>query len=314
MPQQSPRPPVTLHLGAHRTGTTSLQRLLDRNVAHLNRRGVAIWGPRRTRTGLLAGVMGDPARFSGGDDPHLHRAAGRIAISRADLSASGIGRLVISDENLLGGLRENLLLAQPYPTAGARLRRLDRAVPGIDRVVLAIRAPDAWWASVFAFLITRGFAPPDRMTVDAIVAAHYGWRQVILDVADAMPRARLTVWTFEDMAVDPARAFADLTGHKPCGKSVPHLNASPPLAVLQSRLRDDGCLMTLPQMAGHYSPFTTRDRAALRARYQDDLAWLRDGADGRITLGPEAPPQGPFRDRRRRDGQGRRPQQMDPTG
>ena len=314
MPHLTRQPPVTLHLGAHRTGTSTLQRLLSLNAAMLRAGGVAVWGPERTRDGLFAGVMGDPGNATARRDVQAHRAAGRIAMLRSELARDGIGRLVVSDENALGGLRENLLLGRLYPSVGPRLRRVSAALPGIDRVVLSIRSPDMWWASAFAFLMTRGFAPPDAVTIEAILRARRGWRQVIEDVAEALPGAALTVWTHETMASRPDAAFVGLAGLAPARRHAPLLGMSPPLAALQARLRDEGCMDVLPQVGGHYAPFDPDARAMLRDLYHDDLAWLRDGADGRVDTQIQAPAERPSRDRRPRYGAGRRQEQMGAAG
>ncbi|WP_179381200.1 hypothetical protein [Jannaschia marina] len=314
MPHLTSLPPVTLHLGAHRTGATSLQHLLTRNLGWLASRGIAYWGPRRTRDGVMSGVIGDPGRVETGRDIRAHRAAGRIAMLRSEMQAEGTARLLISDQALLGSLRENLLLGRLYPTARARLARLAAAMPGIDHVALAIRSPDAWWTSVFADLMTRGFAPPDRATIEAVLGARRGWRDVIEDVAEALPGARLTVWMHEDRAAHPERALMELTDLLPEHRGAPRLRRAPTCAALQDRLRQEGCMTQLPEVGGLYAPFTPDERAHLRSRYDADLAWLRAGADGLIA--PEdndirPPSEGPFRDRRPRHGQDRR---QDPMG
>lgn len=317
MPQLTRTPPITLHLGAHRTGTTTLQHLLTRNASFLTARGVAVWGPARTRNGLLAGVVGDPGRSGASGNVMAHRAAGRVALLRSDLLAAGSRRLVISDAALLGSLRENLLLGRLYPSATARVARLAVALPGIDHIALSIRSPDAWWTSAFARLMTRGFAPPDRATLDAVLQARRSWRHVIADIATALPGRRLTVWTHEDMAARPEVAVADLTGELPQLRAGSRRNAAPSCEDLQARLLDEGVMTVLPDVAGHYAPFSPDERATLRDRYDADLAWLRDGADGLIDLtqyDQTAPTEGPFRDRRPRYGHHRRQEKMGAAG
>ncbi|MEM7487704.1 MAG: hypothetical protein AAF390_01130 [Pseudomonadota bacterium] len=273
-------PPITLHLGAHRTATTSLQRLMMRNAGDLRERGVVVWGPRQTRSGLLTGVLGDPGRVRLRRDVQAYRAAGRVALLRSDMTRAGIERLVISDENMLGGLRENLLLGRLYPSVSARLHRLAGALRGVERVCLSIRSPDAWWTSAFAFLMMRGFPPPEAATIDAILRARRTWRHVIEDVAAAFPEATLDVWTFEERASDPGGLHALLTGHAPARSGVPLVNASPSVGDLRDRLRDDGWTGELPAAGDGYAPFDADARIRLREVYAEDLDWLRDGADG----------------------------------
>ena len=209
MPRLIRYPPVTLHLGAHRTASSALQRLLDREAARLSRAGLAVWTPRRIRSGLLTGLLGDPGRQVPRRDRAATRAAGRVAMLRQEMTAQGRTRLIISEENALGGLRENILLARLYPTVAPRLERLEDALPGIDRICLAVRPQAEWWTSAFAFLMTRGFAPPDAVTLQAVAGSRRGWRHVIEDIARAVPRARITVWRHGPRGLDPAGAFAE---------------------------------------------------------------------------------------------------------
>ena len=48
---------VILHIGAHRTGTTSLQRAVQRNRKKLADNGVAFWGAQITRGGRFSGLL-----------------------------------------------------------------------------------------------------------------------------------------------------------------------------------------------------------------------------------------------------------------
>ncbi|WP_298430970.1 hypothetical protein [uncultured Jannaschia sp.] len=302
MPRLTQTPPVTLHLGAHRSASSSLQRLLERNETHLGRCGTAIWTPRRTRAGLLTGVLGDPGRQEARRDAAAHRAAGRVAMLRHEMSGQGMSRLIVSDENGLGGLRENVLMARLYPTVSGRLARLSLVLPGIDRVCLCIRSPDSWWSSAFAFLMTRGFAPPDRATLDAIVAARRGWRDVIADLAAALPDARLTVWDYDGLGGHPETAYAHMTGHAARYADAGRVNASPGLADLRARLRDEGCFETVAGEGDRFMPFAPAARDRLRTRHAADLAWLRAGADGLATYIEGARDDDAPRD----DGKGRR--------
>ncbi|KIT16088.1 hypothetical protein [Jannaschia aquimarina] len=289
-----------LHIGAHRTATSTLQRLISRNAGALASSGVAVWTPDRTRGGLLAGVMGDPGRRDPRRDLLAHRSAGRVAMHRSRLAGQGIHRLIVSDENMLGGLRENLALARLYPSAGARMARVAQAIPEVTQVHMSIRSPDTWWTSVFAFLMTRGFGPPDRATLDAILRGRRSWRHVIEDAAAALPRARISVASYEEWGHRPAEIFDAMTGLPPEHGGAAIVNATPPVALLQQRLHDEGSDDVLPVLGASYAPFGPDDRAALRAAYADDLAWLRDGADGLAEFRTRAARTAPPSDRKGR--------------
>lgn len=279
-------PAITLHLGAHRTGASTLQHLMQDNAAVLAKGDCAVWTPRDTRAGLMVGLLGDVGRRPG---LKSNRAGAKVAMRRAALARGGVSRLVISDQSMLGGLRENLLMARLYPSASGRMTRLAQAIPGIDNIFLAIRSPDAWWTSALSSQLMRGFAHPDEMTIEAIVKARRGWRNVIEDIAAALPQARLTVWTHEELAARPEGGFALLTGTNPAAPAPQALNTSPGLRVLRARMRDEGCVTEIPGVGDSYAPFSPDQRAALRAAYAQDLAWLRAGADGLATFATKRP-------------------------
>ncbi|MEL6586293.1 MAG: hypothetical protein AAFQ50_06455, partial [Pseudomonadota bacterium] len=124
------------------------------------------------------------------------------------------------------------------------------------------------------------------------------WRHVITDVAAAFPRADLCVWTHEETGIRPDAAYATLTGADDTASDVPVLNARLSLGALRQRLRDDGLVTSLPGVGDSYAPFAPDERAVLRDAYADDLAWLRDGADGLATFVTRRPTDAPARDRK----------------
>ncbi|MFP4275005.1 MAG: hypothetical protein ACLFRU_08260, partial [Paracoccaceae bacterium] len=63
---------IILHLGAHRAASTSFQRYLRANMAALAAQRTGVWGPLRTRGGLLRGVM--PCQGGGAPERQLARA------------------------------------------------------------------------------------------------------------------------------------------------------------------------------------------------------------------------------------------------
>ena len=308
-------PPVSLHLGAHRTGTASVWSAFGRADAQLRARGVAIWGPDWIRGGVLHGVLGDPGRLERRNRLLARRTAGRLSLQRRDMAGQGVRRLVLSDAALLGSLRENVLLARLYPSAGVRLRRLAAVLPGVDRIGLTIRAPETFWASAFAHMMRVGFAPPGRDTIHALTSARRGWRDVITDVIAAFPQAALRVAIHDESADDPTDFAAWLTdGPLPAVKALPFVNAAPGIEALHRQLRAEGHDIHLPERAGRYAPFSPDDCAILQDRFEADLAWLRAGADGRIDTQTDVPTRGPSAERRPTDVQPRRQDAMDQTG
>lgn len=267
---------IILHIGAHRTATTSFQRYMRSEAGHLRKTGVVFWGPRRTRTGLFQGVLADPL------DPAQPwpeiRARGRIALNLDRLRSQGCELLIVSDENVSGTVRNNLRSGALYEGVGARVARHVQAFDGrIGRIVLTIRKLDRYWTSALGFGQTRGMPAPNAGDLDRLAYADRSWRDVIADLALAAPEQRLRVLAFEGSGGDPSLTYEAMTGRTAVNRrSDIHLNATPPLQTLRALTGGAG----LPMGRGTWRPFDHWQRAALSKRYQDDLDWLSSGADG----------------------------------
>ena len=141
---------VTLHIGAHRTATTSFQGYLRNNAAELAAKGIRIWEPRQTRGGLLTGII--PVAGRGSAQAQLDAAQARIAEAMEDARSDGARHVVISDENMMGAPRRNLRDASLYADIGPRLSRCAEAFGRwLTRVVLSIRPLDSFWRSTLCF-------------------------------------------------------------------------------------------------------------------------------------------------------------------
>jgi hypothetical protein len=265
----------TLHIGAHRTATTTLQRYLAEQKAALAQRGVAVWGPPHTRDGRLAGLLGDPGHVSTQRAALARRSGNRVRLAHQMLADTGHTRMILSEENLLGSLRENLGLGVLYPTAARRLVRLAEA----------IRSHESYWPSVIAHMLRRGFSMPDAEVLAHVSYVPRSWRDVIEDVAETFPGAEILVWSYERMGGLPHVAARALTGVPLAVPTRPlHLNASPSAEALRSALVFSDCDASVIHAEGaRFVPFSPSQRRGLRAAYADDIAWLTTGADGLAT-------------------------------
>ncbi|RKF14918.1 hypothetical protein D6850_08605 [Roseovarius spongiae] len=278
---------IILHLGAHRTASTSFQLYMRRNRRALGAAGIAFWGPRQTRNGLLNGAISTPGTMPAARQ--LRRARGRIALQVYKLREAGMQRLVLSDENLIGSPRRNIRDMRLYPAAGERMARYREALGGrIARVVLSIRAQDAYWTSLLAYSIPRGGALPDSARLKRIAQEPRSWRDVITDLACALPGTELCVLPHEAFASRPERKLAAM-----CAMDAPPLcaarewlNRSPRPDELRALLAERGEAPQLDAAPGdaQWTPFNPAQKAAMRESYADDIYWLRAGADGLAIL------------------------------
>ncbi|WP_298919817.1 hypothetical protein [uncultured Roseobacter sp.] len=276
---------VILHIGAHRTGTTSFQDYMRRHTEPLAAMGVGFWGPGRTRRGLFSGLVPKDEVCTGRD---LRRQAeGRVQLQLAGARARGLSTLVVSDENMMGSVRENLRSGSLYPGIGERMTRFARAFEGqVSTIMISVRSLELYWSSALSFGVARGYPVPDREKLRKIAQSRRGWRDVVTDLASAVPEADIRVMPFEKFCGRPEVQLSRGTGVlAPFDTDRHWLNRSPTLAELRRVLdeRGDGGNI-LPFGMGRWNPFTPEDHGALREVFADDMMWLISGADGLATL------------------------------
>ncbi|SMY08526.1 hypothetical protein [Flavimaricola marinus] len=278
---------VILHLGAHRCGTTTLQQLMQRNIGALREAGVDCWTPDRTRSGMLAGLIQRPEDLTPQIEARARRSSGIVRIEIERLIQSDRRQLVISEENLIGAVRNNLRETTLYPKLDVRLSRLGPSLAEqTTRIGLAIRSYDAYWASSVAFGVAQGHGVPGPFKLDQLVSQPRRWRDMVRDIAQAFPKAEIVVWPFERLGGQPDAQLSVLTG----GLRSTHLtgardwhNPSPRLNKLRRILTMRGDVAAagrLPDGDGRWTPFDKGQQATLRAQYLEDLDWLQSGADG----------------------------------
>jgi len=284
---------VILHIGAHRTATTSFQAYMRANADVLTARGVGFWGPLRTRNGVLTGVVPVPGVVSA--EQQFILARGRIAVQCDRAQANGLRHLVVSDENMIGTMRQNMRFGTLYCGIGERMARYHAAFGGrIARVMISIRSQDKYWASSIASVIPRGENMPNAGTLERVVSAPRSWRDVITDLSCAMPDTEIQVVTYESFGGLPEVKLAQMTNHSmqaPTAHARAWLNRAPDLAALRVALDGRPDADMLPKGEGRWQPFTADQVAAMREDYADDMFWLSAGADGMAKLITKAKPQ-----------------------
>jgi hypothetical protein len=283
---------VVLHIGAHRTATTTFQGYLAENRAALARIGVTAWGPKETRDGLLTGVM--PVDSPRPPQEQLDRARARVAINIAKERRAGTRVLVITDENMMGAPRRCLRQGRLYPDIGQRMARFAYAFEGqVTRAHLSIRSHESFWASVVSYGVARGHRVPDRAALDALAATPRMWRDVVLDLACALRGVTLNVMPYEIFGGLPERMLEHMTGLGPMPRAYARewLHQGPNLPQLRRIVAQrGGDPERLPEAPGKWQPFDETALRAMREAYADDLFWLRAGAEGLAQLTEETGP------------------------
>ncbi len=273
---------IILHVGAHRSGTTTFQQYLRDHSEKLEAQSIGFWGPGRTRKSIFPGLFRPRASAK-----EIRRSEGRVQMHLAGTRLSGVEQLLISDENMIGSSRQSLRAGTLYPAIGERMARVSAAFGGqITRVVMTIRAQDLWWASAAAYTVARGHPVPSAEQKDYIAQSARTWRDVITDLSCAVPEAELMILPFEQSVGQPAKLFSAATGTKaPLDVQGRWLNRSPCARELRGLLTDQGAdISQVPDAVTRWQPFSPEQTARLRENYADDLHWLTAGADGLATL------------------------------
>lgn len=266
---------VILHLGAHRTATRSLQAYLRRHSAVLTDHGTALWPGNRPDHESPA--LGQTERTE------VETLVGRLRQPLNKAQARGIEHLIVSEPDLIGTVADNIAKGALYPEAGARIARIARDVGvRVASVLFCPRSHDLYWCSALASGVHAGAPVPDRAKLRNIAMARRGWRDVIADVAEALPDAEFRLLPFEDYAGMPSTLARQGLGiEAPNDGAQDDKNSAPALPELRRSVQGSGAKgANLPIGMGRWNPFLNDEHAALRELYADDMMWLVAGAGG----------------------------------
>ncbi|NVO26449.1 hypothetical protein HJ526_03370 [Donghicola sp. C2-DW-16] len=174
--------PVSLHIGAHKTASTHLQKTLEAAADQLADWDVCFLGPKSLRK----------------DGVPLNKRLAR-GQSAPDM-AGDCDELVISEENLMGPQFRPKSRRPLYPQGAKKIADITDALTGADvTLYMAVRDPATWLASLYAHAVFNGLA------CDGIDAFTEGrspdtlrWSDLIAELAQTN---RVVVWSQEDYQI-----------------------------------------------------------------------------------------------------------------
>ena len=274
---------VILHIGAHFSATTSFEDYLHCNRARLAAMGCTAWGPRRGWSGLSAGLL--PEVGSTRRPEAAHQAEAGIQAQLKACAGAGQRHLIVTAPDAMGTPRSNLRLGGLYCGLGERLARLARAIDGYPlRLALNIRSLDAYWSAALAQAVTRGAGLPGAGMLARLAENRRSWRDVIEEIARALPGVELLVLPYETFGGRPEVQLEAMTGLRaPQTHARGWLNATLRLPELRAWLPPSKAAL-LPPGNGRWQPFSPPQAEALREAYADDLMWIVGGAGGLARL------------------------------
>lgn len=260
---------VVLHIGAHRTGSTALQRSLGRQAKRLAAAGIVFWGPKVLREAKIADILAaeEHAMLAGLRDPG-GRARGLLtALPQA-------GRLILSDENMAGTMHRNWTQGTLYPEVSAQLRAVLSLLPVPPAAIyLTVRDFAGYWQSAFSHLQqVRGVSLFDAARLSA--SAGNSWLPALRAIRALCPGVPIHVARYDLTASH--RLMAALVGPEAAR------TLSPPLQGVNASRPAGG-----DRTGALFSPDETEQLD--RAFEADWAAILRGAVPGVIVVADEAP-------------------------
>lgn len=290
-------PTITLHLGAHRTGTTRLQKILDGNNRVLAEHGLVALTPHydgkrgeytirnvvnsiNRSTNLRAKSPFSLKRFK-------HTRKARVGFDA--LCGSSSQKILLSDEVTLGPIFEKPTGRAIYRRAEGNLRALRRFLRNrVASVCLGVRSYETFLVSAYAMDAVRSRNRnhvPEFANIKTIINFDNGWVELVEVIRDVFPDAPLHVWRFEDNDVN--RQLAILLGSELASKLSfdPHqkVNAAPSKEAIDFALSPDCPRHSNPDdlvrrfsSGAKWDPLSASEKAWLSKRYLDDIRRLSE--------------------------------------
>ncbi|SPH18522.1 hypothetical protein DEA8626_02061 [Defluviimonas aquaemixtae] len=291
---------LILHLGVHRTGSTALQRMLNGTSSMLEAVGVRFWGPQVMRIGHLRDFVPSVAR-AGSDAAPLAQFAPMAAALHDEFAlaeSEGVRRLIVSDENLLGAMRDNYDSGALYPDARAWLIGTAALFPRApNEIYIGLRDYAEYAVSIYSHLVLRRAMADFDSSRFVTLGEGRGWSAVLADLVTVFPNSRVRAWRYErrrDMVPGVARAMAGQSVDLPPPKLAPTGGLSrPALDAIRAAWSRPGGRTAERQaeaaaLAGiegpTFDPFDAKLRARLTARFETDWRRIASGAVPGVTV------------------------------
>lgn len=216
-----------LHLGAPKTATTHLQDILELHRNDLFKQDIDfVPRPKLVDENFPRAITLISKNL------YKYPAFARYFIKRKLTSLrSGSSKLIISEENLIGGIdffRDNDF---PFPKMESRIRALNTLTSWTKlHIFLAIRSPDTLLPSGYAQTLRTRLVPGGFDGVkEKALHRPPSWTDVISRIKAIIPDAKLTVWRFEDYIANVDQVISIL-----CGSELNNIRDIPVPAITRS--------------------------------------------------------------------------------
>lgn len=302
-------PYLVLHAGVHKTATSYIQAILQRNAGRLRKRGVCYVHHRDTRKEYTVPVQLNGYEKIGMDfEPKVTdtELAEKATAFFDGIEAQPGSRILLSDENMAGHSGHCIRRGLIYRWRRMLLQGFAEHLPyRVTEIHLAIRNYPDFFASTYVEFLRS--AAGDRLISEAqmkraVLSNLPSWTGFIDEVLTCFPEAQLTLWRHEDF-----RALSDTVIGNLCGPGIDPTTLVPPnrergrpsashraVQELLIQIERDGGDAALarrveiqeayprgPDYPG-YDPWTADERAHLTRLYEKDIHEI--AGRGRVRL------------------------------
>lgn len=276
-----------VHLGAHKTATTHMQRALAAKRPALRKVGVDYLPMPKVRA---LGLPDLHRVLIEADAPRPERRR-RLRAELDTLRRRG-GAVALSEENLLGGSPQ-LLGRRIYPRARRVAGFLSLLGQGenVLHLFLGVRSWDTLLPSAYAEMLRRRrpFAGGFEAVRARALAEPPRWSDLVARLKAGAPKATLTLWRYEDYEAHAREAAGLFLGvdpgpmdeiPRPRGTATPSAEAVAEAEALSESMPAERRLETVREIftrlpaetGGKFQPFAPAERERLREAYEEDLA------------------------------------------
>lgn len=184
---------MILHIGAHKTATTHLQRSLERQQREIRERGIAC---------LIARKIRRPDRiFAPLFRPEGSTQRKAKALERFREQIKGATKLVMSEENISGSFRDGVENYRHgmYPHATERISFfLTKADLNNVTLMMSLRDPAAFLSSAYSEMLRSGRWMTFEHFVEKVDFSRPAWLPQIQGLTGLNRVRRIIVWRYED--------------------------------------------------------------------------------------------------------------------
>lgn len=283
---------VVLHVGAHRTGTTSLQSALDLMSTELASSGVVVLTPPRPGKRGHSESIRDIARvaskahkkgFRRWFKAHAAKRQLQRLTSNALPNRVPLRRLILSDEVMLGVAFSRNGIAI-YPDAFRNLKSLRTLLPATpSEIHLCVRSYDSFLTSVYAMRAL--YVPqvqPFTNLKERFLCLDYGWINLVETIVELFPKTKLVVSVFEEHnLLVKLKSLTRMSGESLNRQMFTfHVNRAPTVEAIEHKLhnrhetRHPDEIVQLHLDGTRFDPFSDKEKAYLQRCYSRDLEQL----------------------------------------